>query len=635
MRLCLFSVFVPVFFCELIGVASAAERDVPAAQEWLAPAQVRLGGWLGRALADSTDQRTRTFIRDETSDPVVLFRPERAEQNTDGRYWGEHTGKWLFTAARAAARTGDATLATRVRRVADFLVSTQDAEGYIGTYPKADRFRGRQRELTRGRWDVWVTAYVLMGLLETNRHFPQETYVSAARRLADLCHRTFVQDGYDITEMSNHYGLSATILLEPVADLYGLTRDPRYLELAEHIVTQAEKRPEFRLMTLSLAGSDAQKIAGGKSYQLCWQFFGLAKLYRITGRADYLQAAENFWTNVRDHHLTLGGGPWGGVGVHREVFNPQGFFSPEGFVETCSIMSWIQLNRELLSLTGRARYAEEIEKAAYNALLGAQDENGGDWCYYTFPNGRRVNTSFWKCCKSSGAMALEELGPVAAARSADGALTVNLYGTGTATFRLPTGEAVQLTQETRYPFAGDVLLRVEPAQPARFAVAWRVPSWAQGATARVSGSSSDQELTVDSYFRVERNWQPGDTVRLRFPMTPVLHRATHVSEQDSNLREGTRRIMQTVMRYDYVAVTRGPLVYATGLIDGFKMQETIRLPPAERGFIEELPWQNAEAPPTLRLHPRDRAPLDFTPYFLTGGRRDQAWRLTWLQLGDR
>ena len=73
----------------------------------------------------------------------------------------------------------------------------------------------------------------------------------------------------------------------------------------------------------------------------------------------------------------------------------------------------MQLNRELLAITGEAAYAEEIERTAYNDLLGAQAPDGEDWCYYSFPNGRRVHTTYWRCCKSSGAMALEELPSVA------------------------------------------------------------------------------------------------------------------------------------------------------------------------------------------------------------------------------
>jgi DUF1680 family protein len=100
---------------------------------------------------------------------------------------------------------------------------------------------------------------------------------------------------------------------------------------------------------------------------------------------------------VRDHHLTLGGGPWGGVAHRsREVFNPAAVFDPHGYVETCSTMAWIQLNRELLAILGEAQFAQEIERSAYNDLIGAQAPDGEDWCYYSFPNGRRVHTTYWR-----------------------------------------------------------------------------------------------------------------------------------------------------------------------------------------------------------------------------------------------
>ncbi len=67
------------------------------------------------------------------------------------------------------------------------------------------------------------------------------------------------------------------------------------------------------------------------------------------------------------------------------MFNAPGAFSPHGYVETCSTLAWIQLNRELLASTGEARYAEEIERSAYNDLLAAQAPAGEDWCYYVVP----------------------------------------------------------------------------------------------------------------------------------------------------------------------------------------------------------------------------------------------------------
>lgn len=72
-------------------------------------------------------------------------------------------------------------------------------------------------------------------------------------------------------------------------------------------------------------------------------------------------------------------------------------------------MSWIQLNKQLLHLTGEAKYAQEIEKSAYNSLLGARYANGMDWTYHSFTNGSWHVAHFNDCCPSSGIMALEEL----------------------------------------------------------------------------------------------------------------------------------------------------------------------------------------------------------------------------------
>ena len=109
----------------------------------------------------------------------------------------------------------------------------------------------------------------------------------------------------------------------------------------------------------------------------------------------------------------------------------------------------------------RGAYAEEIERTAYNDLLGAQAPDGEDWCYYSFPNGKRVHTTYWRCCKSSGAMALEELPSIAYATGPDG-VRVNLLGPSEATLRVRDAGIVRLEQRTAYPFDGEVAIQVAP-----------------------------------------------------------------------------------------------------------------------------------------------------------------------------
>ena len=396
---------------------------------------------------------------------------------------------------------------------------------------------------------------------------------------------------------------------------------------------QANQRPELELLKQALAGTDAAEISTGKAYQICWNMVGIAKLHKVTGNAQYLRAAQNIWASIREYHLTLGGGPWGGVGLRsREVFNHQSVFSPHGYVETCSILSWIQLNRELLLITGDAKYAEEIEIAAYNDLLGACAPNGEDWCYYSFPNGKRVYTTYWRCCKSSGAMALEELPAIAYCVSAQQELVVNLYGPGRASIPTIAAGTVQLEQITNYPFAGNIGILVRPEKTTTFTIKLRVPSWATGADIRVNGFTWDSPVNPGSYVVLEREWKKEDVIELWFPMRPKLHRRASSSVQESTGPDGAP-IRQEVMCVDYLAITRGPLVYATALIDGFKMHETIRLSEQQGSDpVDVIDAPSADQAPSIQLNLSDRPPLVFHPYFEAGGREDGAWRLTWMEL---
>jgi len=622
-----------------LAPAPATAAPLPAAMTFAAPDAVALGGVLGEALAANHRGRLSHFIVDATSPAIALFEPAQTCCNTAGDWYGEHAGKWLQAATRAAIRTGDTELLAHARHVADHLISLQDSDGYLGNYaperrfthpqpPRPESWDGAPAERT---WDIWTHSYLMLGLIELARHTGEARYRDAAARIGDLVWRTLSEGRNRITDLGNHFGLSASVVIDPAVELYVETGEQRYLDLARLVLAQIDGEPRNALLSRALAGADASEIATGKAYQLLWNLVGIAKLHRATGEPAYLGAIEHLWRNIRDHHLTLGGGPYGGIAHRsREVFNPAGVFSPYGYVETCSTMAWIQLNRELLAITGAAQYAQEIERTAYNDLLGAQAPNGEDWCYYSFPNGRRVHTTYWRCCKSSGAIALEELAPVAYGVTADGAIAVNLFGPSVATLATAAGK-VTIEQRTRYPFNGAIDLLVTPEQATTLAIDIRIPEWAEGATLAVNGAPVT-DVVRGSYARISRCWQPGDVIALRLPLVPRLHHATARNVQES-LAPGGEPVRQEVLHFDYAAITLGPLAYATGLVDGFKVEETIRLPDAPiTDWLAVIPATGGAPGDTVRLNPQARAAIDYVPYYRAGGTADGSWRLTWLML---
>ncbi|TRW16819.1 glycoside hydrolase family 127 protein [Glacieibacterium frigidum] len=580
-----------------------------------APGAVTLGGPLGDAVAANRAGRLATFVTGPDSPAIAIFDAPTVAANEGGDWYGEHAGKWLY----AAARSRDPALLPRVRAVADHLIALQDADGYLGNYPPSRRFMVRQPpkphswngEPALRTWDIWTHAYLVLGLIEATRATGDDRYLAAAVRIGELVARTLATGDIGITDLGNHFGLSATVMIDPACELFFATSEPRFRDLALLILAQAESDPHSAFLTAALNGEDPSAIATGKAYQLLWNLVGLAKLHRATGEPRFLTAVHALWERVRADHLTLGGGPWGGVAHRsREVFNAPGAFSPHAYVETCSTMAWIQLNRELIGILGEAKFAQAIERAAYNDLIGAQSADGEDWCYYSFPNGKRVNTTYWRCCKSSGAIAVEELPGVAYGVTADGAVAVNLLGPSEATLEVPGIGPVTITQTTDYPFGERIAIAVD----ARVPLLVRIPDWAEGATL----TGVEGPLAADTYVRVDA----ADRVTLTLPMPPRLHRAAARNVQESLAPDGTP-VAQEVLRHDYVALTRGPLVYATGLVDGYKAEETVRL---AAGAVAPAGDDG------LMLSPRDRAPIAFEPYYRAGGRQDGAWRLTWLRL---
>jgi len=253
------------------------------------PGQVILHGQLGKAVDASYQGRLKRFIQDTKSKPIAIFSPEAVAKNFAGDWNGEHAGKWMYTAARAASRTHDVELAATVRNVADYLVSLQESSGYLGTYAPTAKSRMTSPDVADTRtWDVWVHSYIILGLLEVNRFFPNEQYLQAASRVGDLCYDIFVRGGVSTADQGNHVGLSGTILLEPAIALYRATGRAKYLELANRSVDQFEARSALAMASRSNKGIDLQLMA--RSISSCGTLSALpSSTRRRGGRSICLQ----------------------------------------------------------------------------------------------------------------------------------------------------------------------------------------------------------------------------------------------------------------------------------------------------------------------------------------------------------
>jgi len=573
------------------------------------------GGPLGEAQERNRSGRLAKFVCDEESDPIRLFDPSVREHCATGDWYGEHAGKWLVAAASATRNTGNPDTEEVLRRVTRFLISTQEEGGYLGTYSLEAPSRLSNPEIKQTRtWDVWTHAWMMMGLITAAGIPGCESALPAAAKIGDMLVETFMDTGRSILDYGNHQGLSSAIVVEPLARLSLATGDPQYFNFAWKVLQDLESRG-VHVLSAASRHLDVSELGTGKIYQICWLLTGMVVLHELAPELPILENVIHCWQSIKKDHLNPLGGPWGGIATHKEVFNMRGFFHPSGMVETCSTTSWMALNRELFLLTGETTYSSEYERSLLNALMGAQDANGEDWCYFTFPNGRRNNTYFWACCKSSGAMALEEAS-LMMATSTDREIYINLLVEGDA--QLEDGKV-----SLRSSFQSDGArsqIDIESSRHTSGRV--RMPDWGKLTSATVNGLELTLNAGSNEYLEFEIRPGASTRVELVFACTPQVHDYT-----DQLYHHG-----QEIARTDYACLSWGPFVYATSPLNGQQHPEVLRWPHLNPARPVSVQAEDEYAEPTLRLSLPARPIMEFHPYYRAGGQHNQAWRTTWLEV---
>ena len=361
---------------------------------------ITIGGILGSAIDAGYNGRLSQYITGPESYAIRLFSPEMVAEGKGG-WQGEHAGKWMYTAAKAYARTGDPVLREKLVSVADYLVSRQEENGYLGCYREDKRYYHRPGpEEMKVDWDTWIMAYLIKGFTEAGIALEQPRYTDCALRIAEFLHWTVFDQGIKIAQTGQHSGMAGCGILDPLCDLYLQRPVPVVKELIDRCIFELDDTPCLQLISLARKGYDVSLIGNGKIYEMNRCLTGLAKAYQLFGDKRLLEACTNAWENIRSTHLTTLGGPWGGINFCWELFNRPAEWAPYECTETCSVMEWMHFTWEMLRITGEGKYAGELEKTSYNALMAARAEDGLRWEYYVRTNGELTPRGDWACCWS-------------------------------------------------------------------------------------------------------------------------------------------------------------------------------------------------------------------------------------------
>ena len=387
----------------------------------------------------------------------------------------------------------------------------------------------------------------------------KRSLLNIALNTADLLDRTFgpgkraIWPGHQITEMG-------------LVKLYRVTGEARYLNLAKFLLDSRGPNSgpgSGREYNQSHRKIVDQTEAVGHAVRAAYMYSGIADVAALTGDAAYIKAIDTIWENVVGRKLYITGGI-GATGAGEAFGRNYELPNMSAYCETCAAVGNDYWNQRLFLLHGDAKYVDVMERTLYNGLISGVSLDGKAFFY---PNplesvGQHQRSPWFgvACCPGNITRFLASVPGYAYARQAD-TIFVNLYVAGTAQVKLASGRKVNLVQQTRYPWNGDIRLVVNPERTGRLSVAMRIPGWARGEAAPgdlyhfADRGEAEPVLRVNDrpvpikidkgYVKLDRTWKRGDVVQLTLPM-PIRR----IAANEAVIADRGR-----------IALQRGPLVY--------------------------------------------------------------------------
>ncbi|WP_344044247.1 beta-L-arabinofuranosidase domain-containing protein, partial [Saccharothrix xinjiangensis] len=164
-------------------------------------------------------------------------------------------------------------------------------------------------------------------------------------------------------------------------------------------------------------------------------------------------------------------------GAHGSRHRDEAFGDPyelpadRAYAETCAAIASVQWNWRMLLATDGTRYADELERALYNAVAGSTSLDGEHF-FYSNPlhlrtghdgseedaPSQRLAWYSCACCPPNLARLIASLHGYTTTTDHDG-VQVHLYSAGTIRTEVD-GSAVEITTRTDYPWHGRVELTV-------------------------------------------------------------------------------------------------------------------------------------------------------------------------------
>jgi DUF1680 family protein len=267
-----------------------------------------------------------------------------------------------------------------------------------------------------------------------------------------------------------------------LAKMYRITGKKEYLDLAKFFLDVRGNSSVGHGSEYSQSNKKVidQHEAVGHAVRAAYMYTGMADVAALTGNQDYLHAIDDIWHDVVEKKIYLTGGI-GATGAGEAFGAAYQLPNMSAYAETCASIANVYWNSRMFMMHGDAKYIDVMERILYNGLLSGVSLSGNRFFY---PNplasmGQHQRSAFFgcACCISNMTRFMPSVPGYVYAQDQNN-IYVNLFMSNKADITLPSGK-VSLDQETEYPWDGKIAITVTPEKKAAFALRVRIPGWAR------------------------------------------------------------------------------------------------------------------------------------------------------------
>jgi uncharacterized protein len=513
------------------------------------------------------DEETKRIYHFERA--AAVLRGESIADKTPPGYPFDDTDvyKVIEGAAYALNVQRDSQLEAYVDALIEKIGAAQEPDGYIYTTRTIDPQKPHPWAGTK-RWELETInsheLYNLGHLYEAAVAYYQAT---GKRHLLDIALKSanLLDQTFGPGKQSIWPGHQITEM--GLAKLYRATGDARYLNLAKFMLDARGpdgSRGAGRKYNQSHLKVVEQTEAVGHAVRATYMYSGMADVAALTGDPSYVNAIDKIWADVAEKKLYITGGI-GATGSGEAFGAAYELPNMSAYNETCAAVGNDFWNQRLFLLHADAKYVDVLERTLYNGLLSGVSLDGKSFFY---PNplesaGQHGRSPwFGVACCPGNITRFLPSLPGYVYAERGDSLYVNLFVGSTADIKLDNGRKVKMVQETRYPWDGNVKMTISPDRTVNLMLNVRIPGWAR-----------NEPVPSSLYRFVDKNDEPvvlkvnGKAVKVNVEKGyATLKRKWRRGDiVELSLPMPVRRIVANdlvLADRGRVALQRGPIVYA-------------------------------------------------------------------------